>query len=157
MYDVIVIGGGLSGTSAGRKTGKLGLNTLLLEKEEFPRYKPSGGGISEHAISYLDFELPPDIIEWEVTRAKVIFKNQLVKAHKITDCLFSSLETNLIISFLKKQKRQGLKSIPEKRLFAAGNFPTVLKWTPCRGQQSKICNHCRRRPGVCQNLCTACG
>ncbi len=82
MYDVIIIGGGPSGASAGRKAGKLGLNTLLLEKEEFPRYKPCGGGLSEHAISYLDFELPQDVIEWEVTGAKIVFKDQLIQANK---------------------------------------------------------------------------
>ena len=48
MYDLIIIGGGPSGASAGRRAGKLGLNTLLLEKEEFPRYKPCGGGLSAH-------------------------------------------------------------------------------------------------------------
>jgi geranylgeranyl reductase family protein len=82
MYDVIIIGGGPSGASAGRRAGTLGLKTLLLEKEKFPRYKPCGGGLSEHAISYLDFELPQNIIEWEVTGANVIFRDQLIKAHK---------------------------------------------------------------------------
>jgi len=37
MYDVIIVGGGPSGASAGRRAGKLGLNTLLLEKEELPQ------------------------------------------------------------------------------------------------------------------------
>jgi len=82
MYDVIIIGGGPSGSSAGRRAGKLGMKTLLLDKEEFPRYKPCGGGLSEHAMSYLDFELSKDIIEWEVTGAKVIFKDQSVNIHK---------------------------------------------------------------------------
>jgi len=82
MYDVIIVGGGPSGASAGRRAGKLGLKTPLLEKEKFPRYKPCGGGLSEHAISYLDFELPEDIIEWEVTGVKVIFKDQSVNVHK---------------------------------------------------------------------------
>ncbi|MDD4248808.1 MAG: geranylgeranyl reductase family protein [Methanosarcina sp.] len=82
MYDLIIVGGGPSGASAGRRAGKLGLNTLLLEKEEFPRYKPCGGGLSDHALSYLDFELPEEFIEWEVTGAKVFFKSQLIEAHK---------------------------------------------------------------------------
>lgn len=82
MYDVIIVGGGPSGASAGRRAGKLGLNTLLLEKEEFPRYKPCGGGLSEHALSYLDFEIPQELIEWEITGAKVIFKDQLIEANK---------------------------------------------------------------------------
>lgn len=82
MYDVIIIGGGPSGASAGRRAGKLGLKVLLLEKDKFPRYKPCGGGLSEHARSYLDFDLPQDIIEWEVTGAKVIFKDRSVNAQK---------------------------------------------------------------------------
>ncbi|HHV24158.1 MAG: geranylgeranyl reductase family protein [Methanosarcina sp.] len=82
MYDVIIIGGGPSGASAGIRAGKLGLKALLLEKDKFPRYKPCGGGLSEHAISYLDFELPQDLIEWEVTGAKVLFRDQSIKAHK---------------------------------------------------------------------------
>ncbi|RXA20513.1 geranylgeranyl reductase family protein [Methanosarcina sp. MSH10X1] len=82
MYDVIIIGGGPSGASAGRRAGRLGMKTLLLEKEKFPRYKPCGGGLSEHALSYLDFELPQDLIEWEVTGANVIFKGQSVKTYK---------------------------------------------------------------------------
>jgi flavin-dependent dehydrogenase len=40
MYDLIIVGGGPSGASAGRAAGKKGLFTLLLEKENFPRYKP---------------------------------------------------------------------------------------------------------------------
>ncbi len=82
MYDVIIIGGGPSGASAGRRAGKLGLKTLLLEKMKFPRYKPCGGGLSEHALSYLDFELPQDIVEWEVTGANVIFRDQSIEVHK---------------------------------------------------------------------------
>jgi len=54
-YDVIIIGDGPSGASA---------------------------GLSDHAISYLDFELPEDIIEWEVTGAKIIFRDQSIEAHK---------------------------------------------------------------------------
>jgi geranylgeranyl reductase family protein len=82
VYEVIIIGGGPSGASAGRMAGKLGLNALLLEKEVFPRYKPCGGGVSDHAISYLDFELPPEIIEWEITGVNIIFKDQSIKARK---------------------------------------------------------------------------
>lgn len=82
MYDLIIVGGGPSGSSAGRRAGKLGLNALLLEKESFPRYKACGGALSEKALSYLDFKLPEELIEWEVTGAKVIFKDQCTEAYK---------------------------------------------------------------------------
>ncbi len=109
MYDVIIIGGGPSGASAGRRAGKLGIKTLLLEKEKFPRYKPCGGGLSEHAMSYLDFELPQDIIEWSVTGAKVIFRDQSIEAHK--DHRVSALVSrNKFDNFLlEKAKETGIE------------------------------------------------
>ncbi len=109
MYDLIIIGGGPSGASAGRKAGKLGLNTLLLEKEKFPRYKPCGGGLSEHALSYLDFELPSDIIEWEVTGVRGVFNDQIIEVHK--DHNISSLVSRSVFDtfLLKKTKETGIK------------------------------------------------
>jgi flavin-dependent dehydrogenase len=82
MYDLIIIGGGPSGSAAGRISGKMGLETLLLEKEVFPRYKPCGGALSEHAISYLDFDLPSSICEKDVYGARVHYKNHIIERHK---------------------------------------------------------------------------
>ncbi|AKB31268.1 Geranylgeranyl diphosphate reductase [Methanosarcina siciliae C2J] len=133
MYDVIIIGGGPSGASAGRRAGKLGLNTLLLEKEEFPRYKPCGGGLSKHAISYLDFELPQDIIEWEVTGAKVFFKNQLIEAHKdyclsviVSRCMFDNL-------LLEKAKETGIEVHTGEKVLHCREMPEYVEIETNRG------------------------
>jgi geranylgeranyl reductase family protein len=105
MYDVIIIGGGPSGSSAGRRAGKLGLNALLLEKEKFPRYKPCGGGLSKHAISYLDFELPSDVIEWEITGARVSFREQTMEAHK-DYCLSAMVSRDVFDNFLLEMAKE---------------------------------------------------
>jgi geranylgeranyl reductase family protein len=108
MYDVIIIGGGPSGASAGRRAGKLGLKTLLLEKEKFPRYKPCGGALSEHAISYLDFDLPQDTIEREITGAKILFKDQLIeskKSYRLSILISRDKFDNLL---LEKAKETGI-------------------------------------------------
>jgi geranylgeranyl reductase family protein len=76
MYDVIVIGGGPAGSSAARKASSLGLKTLLIEKENFPRYKPCGGAVSDVALSYLDFRIPPTIPEKEMRGIRIIYKGQ---------------------------------------------------------------------------------
>lgn len=109
MYDVIIVGGGPSGASAGIRAGILGLNTLLLEKEDFPRYKPCGGALSSHAISYLDFELPEEVIEREITGVRIIFKEQEIEAHK--DYLLSILVSRDIFDnlLLEKAKENGIK------------------------------------------------
>jgi geranylgeranyl reductase family protein len=109
MYDLIIIGGGPSGASAGRKAGKLGLNTLLLEKEKFPRYKPCAGGLTERARSYLDFELTQNIVEWEITGIRVIYRDQSIEVHK--DHRVSALVSRSIFDnfLLEKAKETGIE------------------------------------------------
>ncbi|MDW5552056.1 geranylgeranyl reductase family protein [Methanosarcina sp.] len=133
MYDVIIVGGGPSGTSAGRRAGRLGLKTLLLEKENFPRYKPCGGGLSEHAISYLDFELPQDIIEWEVTGAKVIFKDQSVNVHK--DHRVSTLVSrNEFDNFLlEKAKETGIEIHTGEKVLCCREMSDFVKVDTSQG------------------------
>lgn len=80
MFDLIVVGAGPAGSSAGRWAGKLGLETLLLEKEQFPRYKACGGDVTEQALSYLDFDLPPDLREATIFAARVHFESRSIEA-----------------------------------------------------------------------------
>lgn len=127
MYDVIIIGGGPSGASAGRRAGKLGLNALLLEKEEFPRYKPCGGGLSRHAISYLDFELPPDIIEWKVTGARVSFREQTIEAHK-EHCLSTMVSRDVFDNLLlEKAKEAGIEVHTGEKVLQCAEFPEFVE------------------------------
>lgn len=127
MYDIIIVGGGPSGASAGRRAGKLGLNALLLEKEEFPRYKPCGGGLSDHAISYLDFELPEEVIDWEVTGARVIFKDRIVKAHK--DYRLSTLVSREVFDnfMLEKVKETGIKVHTGEKVLSCRELPDCVE------------------------------
>ena len=45
-YDVIIIGGGLAGSTAGYLLTKLGIKTLIVDKAVFPRKKLCGGFIT---------------------------------------------------------------------------------------------------------------
>jgi len=127
MYDLIIIGGGPSGASAGRRAGTLGLKTLLLEKEKFPRYKPCGGGLSAHAISYLDFELPQDIIEWEVTGVRGVFKDQMIEVHK--DHNISSLVSRAVFDnfLLKKAKETGIEIHTGEKVLSCTEKPEFVE------------------------------
>ena len=127
MYDVIIVGGGPSGASAGRRAGILGLNTLLLEKEDFPRYKPCGGALSVHAISYLDFELPEEVIEWEITGAKIIFKEQMIEAHK--DYRLCTLVSRDIFDnfLLEKAKETGINVHTREKVLSCREMPDCVE------------------------------
>ncbi len=71
MLDLIVVGAGPAGSSAARLAGALGLNTLLIDKDNFPRYKACGGAVTEQALSYLGFDLPLELLEATVFAARV--------------------------------------------------------------------------------------
>lgn len=56
-FDVIVSGAGPAGSTAARECAARGLRTLLLEKAEFPRDKPCGGGVNVRSARLLPFDL----------------------------------------------------------------------------------------------------
>jgi menaquinone-9 beta-reductase len=51
--DVIVVGAGPGGSAAAYHCAKHGLNTLLLEKSQFPREKVCGDGLTPRAVAQL--------------------------------------------------------------------------------------------------------
>lgn len=44
-HQIVIVGGGVSGSSAAMHMAKAGLDVLMVEKENFPRDKPCGDGI----------------------------------------------------------------------------------------------------------------
>lgn len=107
-YDLIIIGAGPSGSSAGRVAGQNELKTLILDKDHFPRYKPCGGAISGHTLSYLDFELPEDIVNRSVFKGKLSYKNKVVEYKR--DSVINFLVTRSVFDnfLLEKAKETGV-------------------------------------------------
>src|SRR5215211_9210368 len=50
-YDLVVVGAGPGGSSAAYYSAKAGLDTLLIDRQEFPRDKTCGDGLMPHAAS----------------------------------------------------------------------------------------------------------
>ncbi len=69
-FDVIVIGAGPSGSTAARNLAKKGISTLIIDKQEFPRYKPCGGGLSGRIKNILDIDIS-QVVERESFGIKV--------------------------------------------------------------------------------------
>ena len=61
MYDVIVAGGGPSGSLAAYRCAQSGLAVLILEKTFYPRTKTCGGGLTQKAINEIPFDVSPVI------------------------------------------------------------------------------------------------
>lgn len=56
-YDVAVIGSGPSGANAAFELAKKGLSTVIIEKEQLPRYKTCGGGFVFRGRRNLAFDV----------------------------------------------------------------------------------------------------
>ncbi len=54
IHDVIVVGAGPGGSSAASFLARRGIDTLLLDKSDFPRDKVCGDGLTPQAIYWLD-------------------------------------------------------------------------------------------------------
>ncbi|TGC11402.1 geranylgeranyl reductase family protein [Methanolobus halotolerans] len=121
MYDLIIVGGGPAGSAAGRIAGKAGLKTLLIEKEEFPRYKPCGGALSDHAMSYLDFEIPGKLIEKEIYGSRICFSDQVIERFKDYRISVIVTRSKLDSFLLEKAQETGIEIIHGEKVTSLSN------------------------------------
>jgi len=82
MYDVIVVGAGPAGSTVSRKCAEKDLETLVLDKQSFPREKLCGGAVSERTLKLLDFDIPEEVINQGCNGARVHFQGETVEVEK---------------------------------------------------------------------------
>lgn len=73
VYDVIVAGAGPSGSTTALRLARLGARVLLLDRAEFPREKPCGGGVTARAFEQSPVDLSP-VVEQRVHRVRFSFR-----------------------------------------------------------------------------------
>jgi geranylgeranyl reductase family protein len=78
-YDAIVVGAGPAGSTAAREAATRGLSVLLLDKAEFPRDKPCGGGVCVATADLLPFDLAP-VVERTIYAVQI----SLRRGHRFT-------------------------------------------------------------------------
>jgi geranylgeranyl reductase family protein len=96
--------------------GKLGLDALLIEKAAFPRYKPCGGGLSERALSYLDFSVPDNIYERSITGARIHFGDQAIERHKENRFAVTLARSAFDQFLLKKAEETGIQVVTGQKV-----------------------------------------
>jgi geranylgeranyl reductase family protein len=79
IYDVIISGAGPAGSLAAYHLAAAGRKVLLLDKARFPRRKVCGGGLTEHGLRQIPFDISP-LIHQTITWGYLGFRGREVCA-----------------------------------------------------------------------------
>jgi geranylgeranyl reductase family protein len=72
-FDVLIIGGGLSGSSTALNLSKKGYSVLVIEKEKVQNYKPCAGGMASSMQKFLPLDIK-DAIESKIKNVEFRWK-----------------------------------------------------------------------------------
>jgi geranylgeranyl reductase family protein len=84
-FDVIVVGAGPSGTAAAYRLKRFGYQVLLVDRQQFPRSKPCGGGISIKALNLLPWSISP-VIERAITKLGLGASGSTTERFEVFEC-----------------------------------------------------------------------
>lgn len=95
--DVVIIGAGPAGSYLAYKLQKLGIKTLILEKNVFPRYKTCGGGLSKKAydILFRDNKNVENIIEKKIKKGLYIRNQKITSRESEEDLIYMTYRSKL--------------------------------------------------------------
>jgi geranylgeranyl reductase family protein len=115
-YDVIVIGAGPAGSMSAYYLARRGLSVLILDKEDFPRFKPCGGGLSHRALSLFPYDLTP-VIESTVYSFRFSHRFEDAYTHVSRDPLVhGTMRSKLDDFMLKKAIGKGAEFLPNYKV-----------------------------------------
>jgi len=109
-YDIIIVGAGPAGSTAGLFASKQGLNVLLVDKESFPRDKICGDALSGKSVTVL-------------RELNLLEKTQSLPGAHIQSIVFSSPDHAYFRLDLTKTS---LKNVPKGFVIRRKNFDTFL-------------------------------
>jgi len=101
-WDVIVVGAGPGGSTAAFDLAKAGADVLLLDRADFPRDKPCGGGVLVSALNLLPYSLDP-VSEQTITSFRVRYKRSWEFEHRYHEPLAIMTQRSRLDYFMVQQ------------------------------------------------------
>ena len=100
--DVIVVGAGPGGSTAAYDLAQAGASVLLLDRADFPRDKPCGGGVLISAVKMLPYSLEP-VTEQTITRFRVRYKRSWEFEHRYHEPLALMTQRSRLDAYMVEQ------------------------------------------------------
>lgn len=101
-WDVIVVGAGPGGSTTAYDLAKAGADVLLLDRADFPRDKPCGGGVLVSALKLLPYSLDP-VTEQTITSFRVRYKRSWEFEHHYHEPLAIMTQRSRLDSYMVEQ------------------------------------------------------
>ncbi len=167
-FDVVIIGGGLSGSSTALNLSKKGYSVLIIEKEKSQDYKPCAGGMASSMQRFLPLNIE-DCIESKINNVEFRWKAAdnvtadltgespfwIIKREKLDQLLLDESLGNgahimrplLIEKIIKKNDKweitcnNKIKYIAEFLVIADGSQSKWASHLQFRAKKTEICEH----------------
>ncbi|ADL11978.1 geranylgeranyl reductase family protein [Acetohalobium arabaticum] len=111
-YDILIVGAGPAGAYTAYRLAQADLDVLLLEKEELPRYKPCGGGLTSKVFGIIpEFNLD-HVIEDKIST--VVFTHNVeapIKLDFIEPFTYMTMRDKFDYFLVQQAKEVGVKVI----------------------------------------------
>jgi geranylgeranyl reductase family protein len=104
-YDVLVVGGGPSGSTTAIRLADGGARVLLVDKATFPRDKPCGGGITTRALAHCPVD-PSPVVEEDVDFVELRFRFDDSVVRHARSTVISMTQRRRLDSFLLDAARE---------------------------------------------------
>ena len=127
-YDVVIVGGGPSGSTSGYLLSKAGLNVAIVDKARFPRQKLCAGVLTQKTAQLIDslfhetvYSLrKKKVIDFESGFYKVFFRNRCIAKIHHEDTPFYYVNRTIYDNFfLQKAKEAGAEVLEGERVVSA--------------------------------------
>lgn len=118
MYEVVVVGGGPSGSITAYRCAKAGFKVLVIEKNEVGRRKCCAGGLLQRGLKHLPLPLPGDIVEREVNEADFFVDGKIVSL-RVPEALAVTVRREKLDAFLLNSAADAGAAIMEKTAAAS--------------------------------------